>query len=580
MSAARRLQAMSVYAVTAGWLTLGAWSSANALVSSVRLRVPSGLTTITLDDLPSFSVPSGGYVSVYGHQVLGLTAAAGANTTSYQAVNGDAVTAGGTPAWGGTVSTNRLEVGLRFGGAGTGTSLRSELDEMVGEAADMRPGAATLIGNSGTLASGTGITSRTTAFTRTSTVDEAVTHIEGYFGAAGTLQLKVFSVSGNDYTQVGDDVPVIVSATGAQIIALDRPMVVRAGQLRGLYADTNIIGNGITEGTLAARQDAFVDNSADAGGNVRSFTDATPTSASNRALRFHSRPFVTGSMFDSLQAQVARALQRTTENAYTVDTVQTVGHILGWVLGQSNGSGRATVKSAKVLASGHYKYQRSDTSVQALADPTGNDALAVAGTGLGSSGPAIAKMIEVLSRGRLRAIIVNSCEGGTSLTTATTPNWSASGTQRTQAATDLSNALTAAAAAGLRISGACIYVNQGESDADAGVTGPNYITAFQSFATWARGVIGAKVPILLARIGRKASGDTAAYQTIRGAQDDLAETESGVYMVHSSEVDMAGRGLMIDEFHYNILGLEEIGDAVGIGAMAYALGMRPTGYAG
>lgn len=255
--------------------------------------------------------------------------------------------------------------------------------------------------------------------------------------------------------------------------------------------------------------------------------------------------------------------------------IQPTGYILVWAIGQSNTSGRSTILSSKSFQNGQaYKYVRSTTNLQLLADPTGNDTTAL--TGRGSFAPSMAKAIQRLSNGKIGTIVVNSAEGGTSLLT----NWASGASVWNQAKTDLASALADATIKKLPIVGCCVYMQQGETDGDNAVTLTNYKNAFIDLKARVDAEIGGKVPFILTRIGTISSGDTAGYATIRQAQTELVEQQSGVYMGHSGARYFSERGLMMDSFHYVITAYDEIGESTGNVIFECALGNRPKGYLG
>ncbi|MCD7096984.1 sialate O-acetylesterase [Stenotrophomonas sp. MMGLT7] len=401
--------------------------------------------------------------------------------------------------------------------------------------------------------------------------DGVLTAIRVYASAAGEMKVHRFNKNGDVFTRVGASITIAL-VSGLNEIPVPEYFPVEAGQYIGFYSPSGILRH-VNDGTDPERDPAngYYDSGSNASDPV-SFTDASPPGNGAVTLQI-GFDFVKLDR-DSTLPDIVRSVVGTSDSKTSGDLKEITGYILVWAIGQSNTSGRAIDKSSIEFNPGQaYKYVRSTTSLELLADPTGNDSTAVSGGGRGSWGPAFAGEIRRLSSSRIGTIIVNSAEGGSSLVSS----WASAGRSWTQAQTDLANALARAAALNLPIIGCCVYMQQGETDADNAVSAENYISLFKNLKGRVDSVIGTKTPFLMTRIGTKDTGDTAEYAAIRAAQNSLALTENGVFLIHTGAKYFAARGLMMDTFHYMIQAYEEIGTLAGNAAFGCALGVRPLG---
>ncbi|WP_179504343.1 MULTISPECIES: sialate O-acetylesterase [unclassified Sphingomonas] len=564
--------------------------------SDLVLTVQPGLNHITYATFGSWPVNAG--------ERLGINAyTSGAGRLAYVSATGDSsgyydsAGAGDTGTFTDAATTTNVQLQMRFGVitalptvglvdqfATLSTTVSANalaIGTLQGSVNGQSGGIQTLLGrpSGATLVTGTALGGATYVYANAVTADGFLQQIELFNPTGtGTVLLRRFSKSGSTFTQVGTDLVVpVVAGLNTITYATFGSWPVANGDYIGIWPRATTTGNGLVS-YLTATGDSGGYYSSGGAGNATSFTATGPITTAQFQLRltFNTILPTAGNTADvaSLKTRVT-ALEAGGGTDFS--GVAPTGFILVWMIGQSNVSGRATTLSSKTFQTGQaYKYVRASNTLATLADPTGNDATAAAGRG--SMGPALAKRVQQLSNGKIGCILINSAEGGTSI--VGTGAWSATGGSWSQAVTDLSNALTLAAAAQLPIIGCEVYIQQGETDADNGVAGATYKTAFLDLQSRVQGVIGARVPMLITRIGTKNSGDTTGDATIRQAQDELVESNAGLFMVHTGTRYFYSRGLMMDSDHYVIAGYDEIGEAVGNATFSLAIGQRPKGYHG
>ncbi|MCD7099129.1 sialate O-acetylesterase [Stenotrophomonas sp. MMGLT7] len=560
VSADCQLARLRCYVPVASRMVIASYSrSGNVFTRTgeIAVALAVGLNDMPLASLPEFFVAAGSYIgfSCPHLQVLNGTAGDG---LGYWSGASYGLSFSATDSSLNTI--NQIQLGLGFSEIPKAEYLNGKFSASRSLATDIGRGADFRIGKGLPFTAASPNADRTYVLGQPAPSDGLLRSMRVYGLAAGTVQVKLFDKADDLFTQSGDAIPVGI-ATGEQTIVFGAPICIKKGQYVGFYA---------TSGALTNVSDAenyigYYDNFSAGGGNASSFSDSGLAAAVCLQIAFNFTAMPDGSL-------LRIALNRIEQVAETGgDPLEaTAGYILVWAIGQSNTSGRSLALSSKTFTAGQaYKYVRNTNALELMADPTGNDATAAAGRG--SWGPAFADTIRRLSAGRIGVILVNSAEGGTPLS----PNWLTGGTQWSRAVTDLDSALAAAATAELPIVGACVYMQQGETDADNATSTTDYISRFTSLKAQCDAKLGSKVPFLMTRIGTKNTGDTAEYANIRAAQNQIADTIQGVYLVHTGAQYFASRGLMMDTFHYVIGGYEEIGDAAGNAAFGLALGARP-----
>lgn len=508
----------------------------------------------TIDIFGLFTPVAGERIGIRGNGVLGYKTATADNGGMFSSATNYAGTTFNDTA---ALTTAQFQVGIEFITLRTlaagGSALATLLDEAV-------RGQGFSIG-------------RARAMTATSTTNLVVSQwvfgepaprrgllkqFLAHCSVASTIPLRTYTKSGDVFTATGREV-LVKLAVGINTINVTDVLVVEAGH----YAGFEVQKAGAITLVGDATDQWLTGYYGDTAGNA-SFTDASRAFSNSLQARF-----VFEAMDDDTpEKQLAAPFVPPAEYA------KPKGHILVWVLGQSNAFGTGNSNNVLAFPNGTgWKYDHGTTSIVALADPTG-PAGRNGGTPKGSFGPAIGDALLRASGGQVGALVVNSASPATKIGL----EWATAGAAWTAAASDLSSALTAAAAAGVHIVGTAVVWCQGENDAVSGTTAAAYKTAFADLRTRVNAAIGSKVPILMVRTGFVNTGDTAAYQTIRGAQDDIVEDTAGVFMAHTRATKFVADGLQHDNFHYTAAGYDEIGRAIGRMTMAQGFGLRPTGY--
>lgn len=406
-----------------------------------------------------------------------------------------------------------------------------------------------------------------------------------YAGVGGSVRVDKVTKSGDTYTKVPGSPVLNIEATSGSAIVVNASsqFTMVAGEFLRIRPSANNLLRAFN-----ASPERFFQGYLDNGGSSDSdsFTDAT-VSISGIEIGFDFVPY------DPAQVTYEQLLARfaaTTGGGGSDDYMAVVpsNYALGWMLGQSNGAGRGPTMTAIYFGDLQaWKWYRATPrpsttgALQPLVDPTGNDDIAKANN-FGSSGPAIADAIRHHSRGQTGTIIVNSCEGGQPASEWNKLNsvlWD-------QAVQDLQAALADAATKKLNISHAFAYWAEGESDATA--TYPDEATRKATFKTnmiglrdKTRAILGPKTPMLMMRVGtpETAGGPyETGFATIRQAQQELAETEEGFFLVHTEALYYRERGLMNTGYHYAQSCYDEIGWAVGDAGFSKGAGLRPLGY--
>ncbi|NIJ37927.1 hypothetical protein FHR22_002630 [Sphingopyxis panaciterrae] len=248
---------------------------------------------------------------------------------------------------------------------------------------------------------------------------------------------------------------------------------------------------------------------------------------------------------------------------------------LVWLLGESHVAGRAPTMPDPVIAGSGYKYIRSSTSLGQLADPTGNDSTALLGRG--SYGPAIGKSMLSASGGSTGAIIVNSAMGGSKISewASGQPNW-------TQALADIAGAIAAIKAAKIAISGCSIVIGLGSNDAGVPTPKADFKAGELDLIGRARTALNAgEVPAGIVLTAPFANGTSyaAAVAYIQEAEVELANEESGVFLLTDVTRYAISRGWYIDTVHMNQTANDNIGRAGGPALFVHGAGRAPAGLA-
>lgn len=234
------------------------------------------------------------------------------------------------------------------------------------------------------------------------------------------------------------------------------------------------------------------------------------------------------------------------------------------VAGQSNAVGRGDSQgSPSIPTDDAIEYiQSTDSLENPLTDPVDGNSDA---SDTGSAWPAYCD--EYLTLVGETPAIVGTAKGGTAQnSTADTGsgNWDTGGQLQADAVTWTNNAITKLEAAGNTVEHKGILWHQGERDAqsiDAGdITKSEYKSALESMIATFRSDFGSSsLPFWIFELGRPDSGDTSGFQSVREAQQEVASETSDCEIVSSVQKDFPAQGKMLDNFHYNQTGLNEMG---------------------
>jgi len=120
-----------------------------------------------------------------------------------------------------------------------------------------------------------------------------------------------------------------------------------------------------------------------------------------------------------------------------------------------------------------------------------------------------------------------------------------------------------------------ILWSQGETDADtidAGgnaltggpMTGAKYETEFGLLNTYFQAQAGAGIPIIMSRTGYKSTGDTAGYQAIRTAQENIVRANPNVFMGYTGAITWTARSEIQSTYHGTTLAYAEMGKTMAV----------------
>lgn len=423
-------------------------------------------------------------------------------------------------------------------------------------------------GKQGTLTVGGTVTpDRTWVMGDSMTRDQLITEVTLNPAIAGNIEIAGFSKSGDLFTK--KERITVAAPTGESTVSLGAGIVIAEGEYFGWYADPGMMTHEPSEeiDDWASGYYAY------SGGQTESFTDASlaPIVGFRIRLGMIDHP-VTGATSHAL-SEAERAHARL-DSVGSDGWRETKQFIMVFQVGQSNGSGRGTGSSAYTIESGRgYKYDAGSGDLEHLVDPTGTDVTAQ--TGRSSVGPAMAQAVLDATNGAVGLILVNACEGGTDLGT----DWASGGSDWTAAQTMLSNAITSANTLNLDVIGCIGVIIQGERDANLGTSLADYKTYFLDLLSRMKTEtgLGDRFKLLMSQTGFETTGDTTGYQDIRQAQYELAQDYDEIIMAHSRAKRFVADGLMEDTVHYDEVGLDEVGYALGLAVATYGVGSKPDG---
>lgn len=236
------------------------------------------------------------------------------------------------------------------------------------------------------------------------------------------------------------------------------------------------------------------------------------------------------------------------------------------IAGQSNAEGRGD-SSLSYTATAAQGVEVDGSSVTAIADPVG-------GADTGSMWPAFA--VAYSAWADKPCALVEAAETGTGLLStsgAGSDYWSTGGSLWGPAETALNNALATLSGDGYTPTMRGVLWCQGERDAQQGTTLADYRDGLVSFA---EGQVDDEWPgtkVYVWKTGAPLSGDTAAWQAIRDAQDAAEGLSSSIVVVHTDAVNYPDLGLMADNLHWGQVALNNAGFT---GGTAVAQDIYPT----
>lgn len=404
---------------------------------------------------------------------------------------------------------------------------------------------------------GSAVGTSTYVFAHPAPVKQSLTAIRAFVLTAGFIVLRRYTFDGVDtFTKVGSDVLAELSATGSITVSDGLNFTLEAGEYLGIQNGT--ASYALTSGVTGH---PFYTGPSDGA----SFVDSATTNSIRFEIGFDFEPV-------SLTQRV-RVLEESMEGG--VGATAPASFIVVWGLGESHMAGRSTVLSPYELDAGYgYNYRRATTSLASLADPTGNDATAISGSGRGTFGPALGDTVVRASGGSTGVLLVNSGLGSTTIGF----QWADGGTAWTQAVTDLANAFDAAHAAKLSISGIVVALNIGTNDAAAGTDPALFKTRVLDLFTRCKDATSCdNLKMVIAQTGTDTGGDTASYQAIRQAQIELTQENPDILMGWTKAKYLAATGGMIDTVHMGQNANDDWGRSFGPVVMAAGLGVYPSG---
>lgn len=237
-------------------------------------------------------------------------------------------------------------------------------------------------------------------------------------------------------------------------------------------------------------------------------------------------------------------------------TNEPLSYIALWVMGQSNEQGYGD-RFSDVAAPGSLMWNRRQSSILALSDPTGLDLVGANAQFQqgGSRFPALAKAISDASNGRIGLLVVNSAVAGSKIA-----EWESGDANWTNAVGDWNAAMDAAHAADVPILGCGIVGFMGESDGISATNKNIFKTGILDLVARARAIASPKAPVFVRPTGQFNDQSSAAgLNVIRQAYTELVNENERFYMTFPASYTALSRGMMKDTFHF----FQEEQDAIG-----------------
>jgi hypothetical protein len=264
------LQSVSFWALATGTVTvrrfLKSGDDFTQAGSDIVLTVSStGVVTFDTDDFGIVPVNAGERLGYHHNGIVAFTTAA-EDSGGYYNASGNVTSFTDASATTGV----RLQIGFVVA-IGEVRSVSARVAVLEDLDLDTLTGPTQIIGIPGTPATGTATSNATFVFNEALTNDGVATALEVYAMGAGTIYLKAFDKSGNDFTQSGEDHPLSVSA-GLNTFTAENVgyFPASAGQYIGIYGGTILC-------YLSTSLTPFFDSGNV--GNVRAFTDAAAATA-------------------------------------------------------------------------------------------------------------------------------------------------------------------------------------------------------------------------------------------------------------------------------------------------------------
>lgn len=279
--------------------------------------------------------------------------------------------------------------------------------------------------------------------------------------------------------------------------------------------------------------------------------------------------------YPSLTAQT----DTSTWKPIVIDSSGNVGRMIGWagaggaekdidvflVAGQSNavGHGDSTLSPAPIIGK---TFQINSGIITPAKDPIGiNIGSSEDRATYGSAWPQFCNTY--FNRTSRMVCVIPSSRGGTSQTAAGdvgNGNWDTTGVLFDSAVARVNSSMAALIAAGYNPIFKGVMWLQGESDAiayEAGtITVTDYTNAFEKMLRRFRQNFGASMPFYVIQIGTSTThADVPWWQDIRNAQQTVANQDSLTTIVYYNARNFITRGLLVDNIHYNQIGLNEVG---------------------
>ncbi|WP_425916789.1 sialate O-acetylesterase [Acinetobacter sp. TSRC1-2] len=184
-------------------------------------------------------------------------------------------------------------------------------------------------------------------------------------------------------------------------------------------------------------------------------------------------------------------------------------------------------------------------------------------------GPALA--LEFYKRTGLGLIIVNSAVGSTAQTAEAdngAGNWSPTGTLRQTAVDRIVACRAYLDSISTCFQNGFIVWTQGERDGQEiqinTITKLQYKNGLSEMVDFFKTNLGSKLPFIITTTAYYATtGDNAGSKSVRAAQSEIAHEKAGVFLGFTGAVKFFERNLMDDNVHYNQIGKNILGTALG-----------------